>query len=91
MLSTKEKRPYLKQGFQRNFCIFQLIACKVLSGLIFKQSFMKSKNKKSEKKPSNLRGEILKSMLHSFRIEGIHISESLALASLKKVELTLGK
>jgi hypothetical protein len=52
---------------------------------------MKSKSKKTEKKNSPLREEILRSMLHSFKIEGIHISESNAFASLKKVELSLGK
>ena len=52
---------------------------------------MKSKGKKSEKKDSTLREEILDSMRHSFKIEGIHISESTAQATLKKVELNLGK
>lgn len=52
---------------------------------------MKSKGKKSGKKNLALREEILRSMLHSFKIEGIYISESLAFASLKKVELNLGK
>ena len=52
---------------------------------------MKPKGKKSEKKSSALREEILRSMLSSFKIEGIHIPESLAFASLKKIELSLGK
>ena len=52
---------------------------------------MKPKVKKLEGKKSVLREEILHSMVSSFKIEGIHISESLALASLKKIELNLGK
>jgi len=52
---------------------------------------MKSKSTKAEKKNSTLREEILRSMVQSFKIEGIQISESNALASLKKVELSLGK
>jgi hypothetical protein len=52
---------------------------------------MKSKSKKPLRNVSNLREEILKSMLSSFKIEGIHISGSDAAAKLKKVELTLGK
>jgi hypothetical protein len=52
---------------------------------------MKSKDKKPGKRNPALREEILRSMLYSFKIEGIHISESLALASLKKVEHTLEK
>ena len=52
---------------------------------------MKSKGTKVENKGTELRKEILHSMLNSFKIEGIHISEPKALASLKKVELSLGK
>ena len=52
---------------------------------------MKSKSKKSLRNASGLREEILKSALSSFKIEGIYISEPDAAASLKKVELTLGK
>jgi hypothetical protein len=52
---------------------------------------MKSKVKKIENKETGLRKEILHSLLNSFKIEGIHISEPKALASLKKVELSLEK
>ena len=53
--------------------------------------FMKVKSKKPLNKGASLREEILHSLLNSFKIEGIHISEPKALASLKKVELSLGK
>jgi hypothetical protein len=43
--------------------------------------------KKNEKR----REEILKSMIASFKIEGINISLDKALQSLKKVEINLGK
>jgi len=52
---------------------------------------MKAKSKKSVKKGTSLREEILHSLLNSFKIEGINISETNAIASLKKVELSLGK
>jgi hypothetical protein len=52
---------------------------------------MKSTPKKSPKKDKFLREKILKSMLASFKIEGIHIPADLAAATLKKVELTLEK
>ena len=38
-----------------------------------------------------LRDEILKSLIASFRIEGIDISISVAKETLKKVEISLGK
>ena len=47
--------------------------------------------KVSPKKATPLREEILKSMLASFKIEGIVISHELALKALKKVEFSLGK
>ena len=53
--------------------------------------YMKQKDKKSAKSNIIVREEILHSMVESFRIEGIHIPEALALASLKKVQITLGK
>ena len=49
------------------------------------------------KKPSKpkdkkiLREQILQSALASFRIEGINITQEMALETLKKVELSLGK
>lgn len=52
---------------------------------------MKSNSKKTIKKGGSLREEILHSLLNSFKIEGINISETKALASLRKVELNLGK
>jgi len=52
---------------------------------------MKSKIDKNIKQNDSLREDILKSMVASFKIEGIHISPEKALASLKKVELNLGK
>lgn len=52
---------------------------------------MKSTVKKTSKKDKSLREQILKSMLASFKIEGIHIPADLAAATLKKVELSLGK
>ena len=38
-----------------------------------------------------VREEILQSAIASFRIEGIKISKEMALATLKKVEFSLGK
>jgi len=52
---------------------------------------MKVKPKKSEKTERSLREEILQSMIASFKIEGINISKDDASATLKKVELNLGK
>jgi len=52
---------------------------------------MKSRGKKVKNKETGLRKEIFYSLLNSFKIEGIHISEPKALESLKKVELSLGK
>ena len=47
--------------------------------------------RKTTKKDKSLRQQILQSMLASFEIEGIHIPVDLAVATLRKVELTLGK
>jgi hypothetical protein len=52
---------------------------------------VKSKPKKSPKNETTLREQILQSMMASFKIEGINISKDSALATLKKVELSLGK
>jgi hypothetical protein len=52
---------------------------------------MKSKIDKNIKQNDSLRKDILKSMIASFKIEGIYISPEKALASLKKVELNLEK
>ncbi|MDN3580448.1 hypothetical protein [Mucilaginibacter flavus] len=52
---------------------------------------MKSKTSKTTKQNNSLREDILKSMVASFRIEGIHISDEKATAALKRVELNLGK
>jgi predicted nuclease with RNAse H fold len=51
---------------------------------------MKSTSKKS-KKGQSLRAEILKSLMASFKIEGIDIPLNVAEQTLKKVELSLGK
>lgn len=51
---------------------------------------MKSTTKKS-KKGQSLRAEILRSLMASFKIEGIDIPLSVAEQTLKKVELSLGK
>ncbi len=51
---------------------------------------MKSTSKKS-KSGSSLRAEILKSLIASFKMEGIDIPLSVAEQTLKKVELNLGK
>lgn len=51
---------------------------------------MKSKPKKAIKQGKPLRLEILNSARASFKIEGIHISESQAQETLKKVEIKLG-
>ena len=51
---------------------------------------MNTKERKvKDKKPS--REQIMQSAIDSFRIEGINISKEMALATLKKVELSLGK
>jgi hypothetical protein len=52
---------------------------------------MKSKVDKSPKQNNSVRQEILKSMIASFKIEGIDISAEKASATLKKVELSLEK
>ncbi len=46
---------------------------------------------KKFKKEKSLREKILKSLIFSFKIEGIDISLSVAEQTLKKVELNLGK
>jgi len=51
---------------------------------------MKSKVLKS-KSSSELHAEILKSMMASFKIEGIEIPLNVAKTLLKKIELSLGK
>lgn len=51
---------------------------------------MKSGAKKS-KNVQSIRAEILKSLVASFKIEGIDIPLSVAEQTLKKVELSLGK
>ena len=51
---------------------------------------MKSNVKKSTKGQA-LRAEILKSLVASFKIEGIDISSRVAEQTLKKVEVSLGK
>lgn len=59
-------------------------------GLIFAYIYgMKSPNK--SKTDKSRREEILKSLLASFKIEGIDISAQVAAATLKKLELKLGK
>jgi hypothetical protein len=52
---------------------------------------MKRKSKKSADSTKSLREQILESMLASFKIEGINIPVDLALSTLDKVELNLGK
>lgn len=51
---------------------------------------MKSASKKSKTTEVN-RAEIAKSLIASFKIEGIEIPVSVAEQALKKVELSLGK
>lgn len=51
---------------------------------------MKKKQEKQIEKKT-LREQVLKSALASFRIEGINIPKEKALATLEKVELSLGK
>lgn len=51
---------------------------------------MKSTSKK-DNKISSLREQILKSLIASFKIEGIDIPLNVAEQTLKKVELNLGK
>jgi len=51
---------------------------------------VKSTSKKP-KKGQTLRTEILKSLMASFKIEGIEIPLSVAEQTLKKVEISLGK
>jgi hypothetical protein len=51
---------------------------------------MKMKEKKATVKAST-REQIMHSALASFRIEGIHISQEQAFATLKKIETNLGR
>ena len=51
---------------------------------------MKTKQIKTNDK-KNAREQIMQSALASFRIEGINISKEKASATLKKVELSLGR
>ena len=51
---------------------------------------MKPTSKKT-KKETALRAEILRSLMASFKIEGIDIPLNVAEQTLKKVELSLGK
>jgi hypothetical protein len=51
---------------------------------------MKSTSKK-DNKVGNLRAQILKSLIASFKIEGIDIPLNVAEQTLKKVEINLGK
>ena len=51
---------------------------------------MKLTSKKTKKRHS-LREQILKSLMASFKIEGIDIPLSVAEQTLKKIELSLGK
>lgn len=48
-------------------------------------------SKVSKKDKASTREQILLSMLASFKIEGINIPTDLANATLKKIEVTLGK
>ena len=52
---------------------------------------VKSKSKKAPKADNTLREQILQSTMASFKIEGINIPIDSALATLKKVELSLEK
>jgi len=52
---------------------------------------MKSKVVKTAKINDALKEDILKSMIASFKIEGIHISADSAAASLKRIETKRGK
>ena len=51
---------------------------------------MKGSQKKGKDKKSS-REQIMQAALASFRIEGINISKEMALITLKKVELNLGR
>ena len=51
---------------------------------------MKSVTKTANER-RKLREEIVKSSVASFKIEGIHISNEIAAATLKKIEANLGK
>jgi len=52
---------------------------------------VKIKVKKDTKSSRQIHEQILRSMIASFKMEGINISSDLAMATLKKVELTLEK
>ena len=59
--------------------------------LVFSVTFYYICNMKSSSKKSKIREQILKSLVASFKIEGIEIPLSVAELALKKVELNLGK
>jgi hypothetical protein len=52
---------------------------------------VKTKVNKDIKSSKQIHEQILRSMIASFKMEGINISSELAMATLKKVELTLEK
>jgi hypothetical protein len=52
---------------------------------------MKSGAKRTSKKNRSRREKILRSMMASFKIEGINISSDAAFDALKRIELNLGK
>ncbi|MGZ3755766.1 MAG: hypothetical protein ACXVAY_09240 [Mucilaginibacter sp.] len=52
---------------------------------------MNKKFKSPIKDKAALRAQILKSMVASFKIEGINISEDAAISSLKRVSISLEK
>lgn len=52
---------------------------------------MKNKVEKLSKKDLSLREQILNSMIASFKIEGIDISQQVANAKLKKINADMGK
>ena len=59
--------------------------------LVFSVTFYYICRMKSSSKKSKIREQILKSLVASFKIEGIEIPLSVAELALKKVELNLGK
>jgi len=50
---------------------------------------MNKKAKNLVKDKTSLRAQILKSMVASFKIEGIHISDDAAASSLKRISVSL--
>lgn len=59
-------------------------------GLFFYLYNMNTKSKKGKNKKTS-REQIMQSALAFFRVEGINISNEMALVALKKVELSLGR